>query len=494
MTDSSTHAVFLSLNDFLGRLEPFSPCFPGEKAAGQRGGLARIATCIRTARAEYAQNVLALVAGIDLAGPLFDFFYGNMEMQALKQAGFDLGVMGIHEFEAGPGHVKQALASSDLPVLAANLEPIRPDLFPTLKDHLVFTLNGTRIGVFGLSMPAPGMHYRKGPLFREKNDYIHTAREQVRLLQKAGCQIVVAATHIGTAEDQRVAREVTGIHAVFGAHSHTPTAHPLVVEGPDKWKTLVTQAGTAGASIGKLHLHVCDGRVDMEKTSWDQVEMDETFAPDPKLHTILARAKKQLDQRLAEYIGRLDTPLDGRRKTVLNGTSDLGLLVAEAFKHVSGAHAALVSASHIQGDHMFEPGPFDWRAAYRVLPFGNAVCVFELTGGQILEMLALSANARKTGSPPVHPTDFWSGSFLYSNGLQTETNTRTGETSHLIAVDNTWQALKNQDTYLVTGTTFYLHGGDGYGLLKNVPYYNIGLSDAQCLGAYFSQKYPLGTH
>lgn len=47
------------------------------------------------------------------------------------------------------------------------------------------------------------------------------------------------------------------------------------------------------------------------------MDMDETVAPEPDLHTILFRAKKQLDQRLTEQIGIRDKPLEGRRKTVL---------------------------------------------------------------------------------------------------------------------------------------------------------------------------------
>jgi hypothetical protein len=47
------------------------------------------------------------------------------------------------------------------------------------------------------------------------------------------------------------------------------------------------------------------------------MDMDETVAPEPDLHTILFRAKKQPDQRLTEQIGIRDKPLEGRRKTVL---------------------------------------------------------------------------------------------------------------------------------------------------------------------------------
>lgn len=488
MMTLQTDAVFLSLNDFLSRLLPFRPFMRGEEAPGLRGGLPRIARLITNTRQEHPGKVVALVAGIDLAGPWYDLLGGTVEMQALEQAGFDLGVPGIHEFESTPEHVRSAYGASRLPILAANLEPCSPDFASLLKDHLVFTANGVKIGIFGLAMFGPGMRLRSGDIFREKCDYVRAAREQVRILQEAKCGIIAAATHIGTTADCRVAEEVPGIHAIFGAHSHTPTSKPLVVTSGNGRQTLVTQAGTAGASLGRMHLFISNGQVDLERTTWDLIPVDEATPADTHLQDELLQAENRVRMRLEKQLAEVHTVLDGRTETLLRGESNLGKLVADAFRHQSGAQLGLVSASNIQGDLLLEAGPMDWQTVYRILPFGNAVCVFQLTGEQLLALLALSAKAQGAPAQRTKLTDFWQGSRLYVSGLHSQENSQNYP--HVVQIETGGQRLPIDPlaTYHVAGPSFLIHGGDGYEAFKQAPFWNIGLNDAQCLGAYLERQ------
>ncbi len=71
MMTLQTDAVFLSLYDFLSRLLPFRPFMRDKEAPGLRGGLPRIARLITNGRHKNPEKVVALVAGIDLAGPWF---------------------------------------------------------------------------------------------------------------------------------------------------------------------------------------------------------------------------------------------------------------------------------------------------------------------------------------------------------------------------------------------------------------------------------------
>lgn len=488
MTIAQADALFLSLNDFLSRVLPFRPFMHGEQAPGLRGGLPRIAKVISDARQEHPGPVVALVAGIDLAGPWYDLLGGAVEMQTLEKAGFDLGVPGVHEFESTPEHVRSAYRASRLPILTANLESGLPDFASRIRDHLILTANGLKIGIFGLAMSGPGMRLDSGDMFKEKCDVIQAAREQVQALQEAECAIIAAATHIGTQADCRVAENVPGIHAIFGAHSHTPTSKPLIVTAENGWQTLVTQAGTAGASLGQMHLFIRNGRVDLERTTWNLIPVDEAIPADTHLQDELLRAEKRLHGLLEKQVGAANTVLDGRTETLLRGESSLGKLVADAFRQQSGAQLGLVSASQIQGNLLLESGPMDWQTIYRALPFGNAICVFQLTGEQLLALLALSAKARGAPAQRTRLTDFWQGSRLYVSGLHSWENTQ--DDPHMTRIETKGRHLPIDPSaiYHVAGPSFLIHGGDGYDVFKQARFWNIGLNDAQCLGAYLANQ------
>ncbi|MEE4314862.1 MAG: hypothetical protein V2J11_10185, partial [Desulfofustis sp.] len=293
---------FLTMSDFLGRLRPFRPFMAGEQAPSERGGIARVATFIKRLQQERSTRVIPLVAGLDLMGPGLELLGGESEIAALDMAGFVAAVPGIHEFESGPDLAGAVLGSVPFSILAANLEPAHSKLAGTVTAHAVFDSGRTRVGVFGLAMAGPGARLAPDPLFKTR-DLIETAQEQVAILRATGCEVIVALTHIGTPSDCQVAARVSGIHAIFGGHSHTPTSRPEIIVSPDGWQTLVTQAGTAGASLGHLSLTLRDGRVDPEKTKWTLVPIDQNVEPDPHVEKYLDQAEAKVQAALSCVVG-----------------------------------------------------------------------------------------------------------------------------------------------------------------------------------------------
>jgi len=154
-------------------------------------------------------------------------------------------------------------------------------------------------------------------------------------------------------------------------------------------------------------------------------------------------------------VGETSVFLDGEREHVRSQETNLGDLITDAMRLVSGAPIAFQNGGGIRAS--IEPGPITLEEIIKVLPFGNEVATVELTGEQIMQVLASSA-AREPGD----------GGFLQMSGIKV---VYIGGQVESATVDG--QPLDPNKTYLVATNAFLLEGGDGYDAFtqgKN-PYY-----------------------
>ena len=114
----------------------------------------------------------------------------------------------------------------------------------------VFTLpSGLRVGVFGVTVPmvTTRMKARLVSAF-VFDDPVAEARRQIELLRPS-VDALIALTHIGLREDERLARACPELDLIVGGHSHNKLFEPPVVEGVP-----IVQAGWFGHYLGVTEL------------------------------------------------------------------------------------------------------------------------------------------------------------------------------------------------------------------------------------------------
>jgi len=491
---NADHKVTLFVvNDFLSKLEPFRPFVPGEGVSESMGGLARIGHVLRKASEDSPGQVLSFVAGLDFSGPVAELFKGEAEMVSLEAAGFSAAVPGIHEFEYGPAKAGAMLRRTSLPILSANLKAIHESLSGIFVPHAVYNTSLARVGVFGLSMVAPTSIMSDGPSL-ESGDYKDCAESAVRALREEGCDIIVAVTHVGLAADTEVASQVSGIHAIFGAHSHSITREPVIVDGPDGWRTLVMQAGTGGALLGRLDLFVQKGEVNESASRWTLIPMGRDV---PEVRRVAETVRPYIEgvrSHLGSSVAKLTIDLDGRLESMLAGTSTLGNLVADAFRWRAGADVGLVSASLIQGNGYIEAGRVSLGQLYGVLPFSNSLFRYSVTGEELLEILNLSAQALTVVEPDEpDPTCLTRRSFLQVSGMRLELSAAGALLSAKVETDGILNEVDPAASYSMAGPSWFCHGGDGYEMLGRVTSWNTGCHDVEALAGYLRSGYESGS-
>jgi len=199
---------FIHVNDVY-QIAPIEPKTP-------RGGLARLATLVRETK-EKNPGTLFLFGG-DTLSPSMEsvLFRGRQMIAAWNALGVDAAAYGNHEFDFGPAVLRERLAESKFPWLAANLRPTDGQPLPNTTGSRLFVLNGIKVGIVGLLTPDTATLSKPGSGIAF-DDIKTAARREVESLRAAGAQIVVGLTHINIDEDRELAE--TGLFDLILGHA-----------------------------------------------------------------------------------------------------------------------------------------------------------------------------------------------------------------------------------------------------------------------------------
>jgi 2',3'-cyclic-nucleotide 2'-phosphodiesterase (5'-nucleotidase family) len=224
----------------------------------QPQGLVRLATLVREIRADMP-NVLLLDAGDIIHGtPEAKTFNGKAILDAMNAMKYDVATVGNHEFDQGPEVLRAAIKRVSFPMLSANVVDKKTGKpFAALKPWVVLTRGGARIGVFGLTTPTTvQIEWPRTLEDVSFTDPYAAARQAVKDLRtEARVDAVIALSHLGFADDQKLAAEVSGIDVIIGGHSHTTLAEQVWIND-----ILIAQTGAYGRALGRIDLTIQPAR------------------------------------------------------------------------------------------------------------------------------------------------------------------------------------------------------------------------------------------
>lgn len=539
--DSYTLRI-LHINDHHSRLDADGGqqlLLDGEVTDVSLGGFPRLVTAFRELSAE-APNVLQLHSGDALSGDLYhSLFHGEADADLMNQICFDALVPGNHEFDQGDAGLKRFLDYLSKRIwpckTAATAANIRPALDTPLRQfeqadyvlpHVVLERGGRRIGIVGVvevlatrlsSNPLP----TTGLLPEEQS-----AQEQIDALRAKGVDIIVLLSHVGYAQDLRLAGRLSGVDVVVGGHSHTPLGEGLAElgianAGPypserrnrDGDPVCVVQAWQYGWAVGLLDVEFdaqgrvrsCEGRpqlmlgedfrrngapVDAATRQAIEAQIARTpelrrFAADAQATQLLAHYSVQKQAQAARVVARAERGLCLRR---IPGPYDRGRDgrpgCAETTDAQGGEVQALVTSSMLAAAAAYggadvalqngggarssiAAGDFTVGDAYTVLPFRNTLVILDLSGEELAQQL--NAAVDYLAEAP----DTRTGSYPYAAGLRWRIDL-SAPAGQRVQDLHRWQdgraeAVQPDARYRVAISDYLARGRDGYDLLAQIP-------------------------
>jgi 2',3'-cyclic-nucleotide 2'-phosphodiesterase (5'-nucleotidase family) len=163
--------------------------------------------------------------------------------------------LGDRDTLLGVAKLKALHKRAKFPFLVANLLDAATGK-PMFDDHIVVTVDGIKIGVFGVTMTGAERRPVDGsPMPWRVDNPIKVAREQVAALKSKGAEIVVALAHLSKATLKSLAEQVPGISAVLAGSGTRSMTHPDNESG-----VFICEAHSKGKFLSVLTLHVWNDR------------------------------------------------------------------------------------------------------------------------------------------------------------------------------------------------------------------------------------------
>jgi len=366
--------VVLHINDEHGHL------LPHREAGELQGGVARVAMLIERVRKEAGgQNVLLLHAGdvLSRGDSITTFFGGCVNFEIMNRIGFDAFTPGNGEFYTGVSHLLELQRLVRFPFIEANLASAIDNRL-IFEPSIIKTIDGIRIAIIGL-----GFIHREHPSSHglALDDPMSVASRLLPDLHaKADC--VIALTHIGYPDDERLAAIPNAPDIIVGGHSHDALDTGVVVlHDADSGRTLIAQAGEYDEYLGRIDAAlVNDGaRYRIVSMHARLISVDSTAPEDAPVARLLRKESSRL--RAAVCTAHGDIP------RTLGKSHPLDTAVARALKAAARADVALVPAHAIGGD--LRKGPVLYADICRIYPAGNRVVDTAVAGSRLYSLLGV---------------------------------------------------------------------------------------------------------
>ncbi|HEY1750649.1 MAG TPA: bifunctional UDP-sugar hydrolase/5'-nucleotidase [Caulobacteraceae bacterium] len=374
-------------NDVHGHLRSF--CYV-EVAKGpaehcEVGGAARRATLVKRLRAEAKAPTLLLDSGdTSTRGPLLTQYEGLDEVAAMNAIGYDLAAIGNNEFklkDAADAHdaagaqaaLAKLVAASRFPWICANATRADGSPLPGVKPFIVKRIGKLRVAFLGLTTGRSAAYPQARGL--KIIDPVEAAKAWIPRA-RAEADVLIAVTHDGVADDQRLVHQTTGIDAVVGGDSHTYLYQPLIWKNAAGQDTPIVQDGEFGVRLGVFHLTFeGDAAHGWRLATYDDalLPVDAAIRPDPKVAALVERYARPLDVRVGEIERIGATPAERAALTA----EDL----AYAWKAAAGTEVGLQP----EGDlfEVFRTHAVTRFQVHAILPFHDTIWKGEVSGAKL---------------------------------------------------------------------------------------------------------------
>ncbi len=404
---AASDLVILHTNDTHSLIDP--------DANGEGGVLQRKALIDSVRAAE--KNVLLVDAGDVVQGTLyFKFFKGDVEYPLMNMMGYDVQILGNHEFDNGLDELARYYRTLKADRLSANYDfsgTAAEGLFipSTIREY-----DGHRVGILGINIDPSSLISSSNYEGMKFLPVSETANAVAADLKRQGCDMVIAVTHIGAMRDNDkeidydLAAASKDIDLIIGGHSHTlirphngtPEA-PSIVRNAEGRPVMVAQTGKYGRYLGYI-------KIDLDKldsatpADFDQrlIHVTDRFPAetlDAEMAAFIEPFRRQLEAVDRHVIGRADVAMPNGLRTgaYANWSGD----VATSF----GTHAAdslraagmelrpvdfgMMNVGGIR--HAMPEGDVTEGEILATFPFANHFVLVDIKGADFIDAMRIAA-------------------------------------------------------------------------------------------------------
>jgi 5'-nucleotidase/UDP-sugar diphosphatase len=297
-------------------------------------------------------------------------------------------------------------------------------------------------------------------------DLVGSAQAAVDEMTAQGVNKIVLLTHIGFEADKVLAPQLSGVDIIIGGHSHTlisnlyagaADAYPVEFQSTTGEPVVYVTAKSYNEFLGRLDV-VFDANGVLTDWGGDVILLSQYVTPDPAMTTLVTTLAEPIQVLKDTVVGEAAVFLVGDRSVCRVEECNLGNLITDAIREQTGADIAIENGGGIRAD--IEEGPVTLGQVLTVLPFGNLVSTFKLSGADVWAALENGVSQVEDGA----------GRFPQVSGVRYTWDGSKDPGSRIVSVDvlnaetGEYVPLDLEALYFVATNDFMRRGGDGYAM------------------------------
>ncbi len=382
------HLIVISANDTHSQIEP----------NGTLGGLFRRRAAMDEIRREN-KNVIAVHAGDAVQGTLyFNLFRGEVEYAAMDSLGYDMIILGNHEFDNGIDELASYYKKIKAVKLSANYDFSNTPLADVLQPYSIRTVAGKRIGFFGINVNPKGLisdDKYEGMVYLDNAVVADATARYLKEVQNVDFTVMIShigyyPETVGLVGDSIIATQSHYIDMIVGGHTHTllePGDPRTQVRNADGKVITIGQNGKTGKYIGTYDIDLDDWSV-----KYDLVKIDKSFdakADYPAMRAWLAPYKFKVDSVMDNVLGTSALAMKGGGIASQNWLCDAVMEMMPGISGIKKLDGVIMNKGGIR--QSMPEGNVTEGLIGSMFPFDNRFVVVEVTGSDLLEALRVMA-------------------------------------------------------------------------------------------------------
>lgn len=424
---------------------------------------------------------------------------GEAIVGLMNDIGYDVATIGNHEFDYGMEQFNKNVSLAKFQYVCCNFVNSKGET--VLKPYTIIEKAGKKIAFVGIDTPqtfvsSTPTYFQDGNgnwifSFCEGNngqELYDKVQKTVDEARAEGADYVIALSHLGVDfssspwTSNEVIVNTSGIDVFLDGHSHTKEPG-ATVKNKDGNDVIWTSTETKLAYLGVLTI---DGEGKMSTMLLDTSAlkfMDSVglLKEDNGAADVVGTALKANEELVNTVVAKTDVDLIIKDpvadvRIVRSQETNLGDLCADAYRAMGEADIAFVNGGGVRD--AIPAGDVTFGQIIKVHPFGNAMCVVEATGQEVLDALELSVASL--------PAEY--GGFLQVSGLKFTIDLNVDSTVEkdeknlfvqvagdrrvkdvqVLQADGTYAPIDPEKTYTVACHDYLLkNAGDGYTMFQD---------------------------